>query len=79
MSNNDIAPKEAFMTFLREFVQESDRAAVVLGSAKLESLLGEAIKKRLTPAPGKKDDLVDRGPLSSFRSTDSGRAAAGID
>jgi len=29
MSNNDIAPKEAFMAFLQEFVQESEISPIV--------------------------------------------------
>ncbi len=68
MKNNaPIAPKEAFIEFLKEFVQESDRAAIVLGSAKIEELLGELITSRLVPPTKGKEDLVDQGKaLAAF-------------
>lgn len=56
-----------FSTFLREFMGESDRAAVVLGAAKLDLLLRQIIEKVLLASPGKSDDLFDGdSPLSTF-------------
>ena len=61
--------KESFLEFIKEFVNESDRAVVVLGAAELDYLLAELIKKALLPSEGKKQDpFVDRGPLWSFSS-----------
>lgn len=51
--------KEAFEEFVREFKNESDRAAVILGAAKLDLLLYQLIEKYLLPSPTGKDNLLD--------------------
>lgn len=63
--------EEAFIGFLTEFINESDRAAVVLGAAKLDYLLCELINKVLLPPQNKKDDELlgeegQGGILGSF-------------
>jgi hypothetical protein len=61
--------KESFMKFLNEFMAESDRAAVVLGAAKLDLNLYQIIQKVLRPNPGSRDELLDGdSPLSTFSS-----------
>lgn len=56
-----------FIEFLSEFVKESDRAAVILGAAKIDSLLGKILEKYLLPCPGSSDDLLEGdSPLSTF-------------
>jgi hypothetical protein len=56
-----------FEAFVREFKTESDRAAVILGAAKLDSLLGQLIDQFLLPAPGNTDELLEGdSPLATF-------------
>lgn len=62
---------EEFVSFLTEFINETDRAAVVLGAAKLDYLLAELINKVLLPPENKKDDKTSTeeghpGALGSF-------------
>lgn len=58
---------ESVNIFIDEFMEESDRAAVVLGAAKLDSLLYQILKKVLQPCPENRDELFDgNGPLSTF-------------
>lgn len=53
--------------FVRSLASESERAAVVLGAAKLDSLLELLLKRCLLPCPGGKDDLLDtERPLGTF-------------
>ena len=53
--------------FVRSLTTESERAAVVLGAAKLDSLLELLLKRSLLPSPGGKDDLFDtERPLGTF-------------
>jgi hypothetical protein len=57
----------AFKEFTMEFKNETDRAAVVLGAAKLDYLLYQILGKYLLPNPSTRDDLFEGdGPLSSF-------------
>lgn len=56
-----------FNKFLAEFSGESDRAAVILGSARLEILLGQLLSVYLLPNTDSRDELLEGdGPLSSF-------------
>ncbi len=57
----------AYEEFLTQFKGESDRAAVILGTAKLDDLLYDLLLKFLLPNPGQSDDLLDQErPLSSL-------------
>ncbi len=76
MTNNDndsddfkpLDPHQhVFREFMDDFSQESDRACVILGSAKIETLLRNLIEKFLVPLPTTADDLLDGdAPLSTF-------------
>lgn len=55
--------------FVSEFVKESDRAAVILGAAKIDTQLFQILQKVLIANPAGTDDLLDNErPLSSFSS-----------
>lgn len=57
----------AYEDFLSEFIKETDRAAVVLGAAKIDLLLYQILQKHFVPVPGSKDELLDGdSPLSTF-------------
>ena len=59
----------AYNDFMIEFVGESDRAAVILGAAKIEALLGALLNRHLLPCPGSHDDLLEGdSPLATFSS-----------
>ncbi len=61
--------REAYKEFIDEFKNESDRAAVILGAAKLDFLLYQLLYKVLAPNAGSRDELLDGdAPLSTFRS-----------
>lgn len=50
-----------------EFRGESDRAAVILGAAKLDLLLYQVLQQHLAPSTGSKDELLDGdSPLGTF-------------
>jgi len=58
-----------FRSFNNEFKSESDRAAVVLGAALLDSLLHQLIDAYLLPKPkqNKEDELLEgSSPLATF-------------
>lgn len=56
-----------FGSFMDEFVNESDRAAVILGAAMVENLLGQILDKYLIPCTGTSDDLLEGdAPLATF-------------
>ena len=56
-----------FAVFMKEFLKDSDRAAVVLGAAKVDALLCSLLDHYLLPTPGTEDDLLDGdSPLGSF-------------
>jgi len=60
---------EGFKAFVEEFAGETDRAAVILGAAKLDTLLYQLLGKVLVPYPSGQDDLLDGdSPLSTFSS-----------
>ena len=57
----------AYFEFIEEFRRESDRAAVVLGAAKLDLLLYQLFQAVLLPCAASKDELLDSdGPLGAF-------------
>ncbi len=50
-----------------EFSKESDRAAVILGAAKLDLGLRDLLARKLLPNPSGQDELLDTDkPISSF-------------
>lgn len=50
-----------------EFSRESDRAAVILGAAKLDLVLRELLVKKFLPNPSGQDELFDTDkPISTF-------------
>jgi hypothetical protein len=52
---------------MQEFVAESDRAAVILGAAKIDAVLGQILDKYLLPSPSASDDLLEGdSPLGTF-------------
>ena len=58
---------EAFDEFVHQFKEETDRAAVILGTSKLDFLLSKLINHFLVPNYSKNDDLFDGdSPLSTF-------------
>jgi hypothetical protein len=58
--------KEEHAAFQAEFGKESDRAAVILASAKVDELLRLAIVKRLLPSPTERDHMLEpEGPIGS--------------
>lgn len=58
---------QSFEKFVDEFKNESDRAAVILGAAKLDTLLYQLLDRYFVPSPSGSDDLLDGdSPLSSF-------------
>src|ERR1041384_5909756 len=57
----------AFGHFMRDFLKESDRAAVILGAAKIDALLCAMIESALRPVTSGEDDLLEGdAPLSTF-------------
>jgi hypothetical protein len=58
-----------FRNFAAEFNGESDRAAVILGAAKLDVLLFQLLQKVLRPSTSKTDELLEGDtPLGTFSS-----------
>ncbi len=61
--------KETYEDFMNEFAKESDRAAVVLGAAKLDLQLYQLLQKVLLPNTSGRDELLDgNSGLSTFSS-----------
>lgn len=60
---------KAFTSFVEEFKAESDRAAVILGAAKLDYLLYQVLSKYLLPSVGSRDELLEGdAALATFSS-----------
>jgi len=60
---------EEFRAFVKDLIGESDRAAVILGAAKIDTQLYQILQKVLVPCASGKDELLDGdSPLSSFYS-----------
>jgi len=58
---------DAFQAFVEEFARETDRAAVVLGAARLDAQLYQLISKVLAPCSGSNDELLDGdSPLATL-------------
>lgn len=58
-----------FRRFAKEFSEETDRAAVILGTAKLDILLYQILQRFLLPEASSTDELLDGdAPLSSLSS-----------
>lgn len=56
-----------FREFAKEFADESDRAAVILGAARMDVALYDLLTARLLPSPTSTDELFDgEAPLGSF-------------
>jgi hypothetical protein len=51
--------RDAYTEFIHEFRNESDRAAVILGAAKLDYLLLQIAAKFLLPNVGSRDELLE--------------------
>lgn len=63
----DKSQVEAFDEFVHQFKEETDRAAVILGTSKLDFQLSQLVNHFLVPNYSKNDDLFDGdGPLSTF-------------
>lgn len=60
---------DEFDEFINQFVEESDRAAVILGTSKLEELLGKLLSRYMIASYTDDDPLLKRdGPLGTFSS-----------
>jgi hypothetical protein len=60
---------KGIVSFLDEFAEESDRAAVILGTAKLDTLLYQLLVKVLLPSTSSRDDFLgENGALNTFSS-----------
>jgi hypothetical protein len=69
--DDDISPEDvnAFCAFADEFKNESDRAAVILGAAKIDLILHEILRRFLVATPTGQDELLDGdAPLATFSS-----------
>jgi hypothetical protein len=56
-----------FKRFAEDFKAESDRAAVILGAAKLDTMLLQILQAKLVPCSSGKDDLLEGdNPLGTF-------------
>ncbi len=58
-----MSPEDRFVEFLKEFINESDRAAVVLGAARIDLLLKQLIEKGLLSRIKERQDGLLDGPL----------------
>lgn len=57
---------EEFNNFFNDFMEESDRAAIILGAAQIDELLRKVIEKKLV---GSTEKLFDfNGPMGTFSS-----------
>lgn len=69
MAENVVIDWTSFQAFVAEFKEESDRAAVVLGAAKLDSLLAQILDRFLLPSLSSNDELLEGdSPLATFSS-----------
>lgn len=61
------AEQYEYERFANEFTKESDRAAVILGAAKLDLMLGQILERVLLPCASGRDELLEGdSPLSTF-------------
>ena len=67
MADHNAEDMDRFFKFLGEFNQESDRAAVILGAARLDETLYQLLSATLVPSTSARDELLDSdGPLGTF-------------
>lgn len=71
LSNNEITPvfKDFFLSyvnFMNDFINETDRAAVIVGTAKVDYLLSKILENYLIPVTSNDDLLENDSPLSTF-------------
>lgn len=60
---------DAHWQFVEEFSKESDRAAVIVGAARLDILLYQLLKKFLRPCTSNNDELLEGdSPLATYSS-----------
>jgi len=58
---------KAFKDFMGEFNEESDRAAVIIGIARLDTVLLQILQKVMVPSTGNDDELLEGdSPLGTF-------------
>jgi len=58
---------DSFFKFSQEFEKESDRAAVILGAAKIDLTIYEILRRFLVASPSANDELLDGDtPLATF-------------
>jgi len=50
---------DRYMKFMNEFKDESDRAAVILGAAKLDTLLYQILDRHFLPSLSASDELLE--------------------
>lgn len=68
-TKNEAIDREGFNAFVAEFKGETDRAAVIIGAAKLDYLLYQILTTHFVPSSGDHDDLLDGdSSLSTFSS-----------
>ncbi|MFA6596154.1 MAG: hypothetical protein WCS69_00415 [Ignavibacteriaceae bacterium] len=64
---SEVIDWQLFQEFVNEFKGETDRAAVILGVAKLDSLLYQILKYYFVVTPSSSDELLDGdSPLGTF-------------
>lgn len=60
---------DEYKNFVKDFADESDRAAVIVGTAKLDLLLYQILQRALFPIPRSSDELLDsEASLGTFSS-----------
>ena len=68
--------KDTYSEFIAEFMNETDRAAIVLGAAQVDDLLAQILEKRLI---GSVKELLDvNGPIGTFSSRINMCHASGV-
>lgn len=66
-SPSKVVTKHDLQAILEEFAKETDRAAVILGAARIDELLHNVLGGVLLPCPTKEDPLLDtERPLSTL-------------
>lgn len=69
LSNISLHSADDFKEIIEDFKNESDRATVILGAAKLDAQLYLLLSKVLKPSSNNQDDLLDGdNPLGTFSS-----------
>lgn len=67
LSRKPTVHSKSFSDFMNQFIEETDRAAVILGAAKIDMLLLQILDKFFLPTPNAEDDLLEGdAPLGTF-------------